>query len=636
MRRVILLILVVISLSIAARADRKAELDWRADPLMIANVSLSARSIALKDVCRRLERQTSAEFFADRRFADVATTIQISSTKLETVMTCIEEITGLQWRLVDDMFFLTEDARGTAVVRWKERYQEARKSELAATTETGVQQWLYDTMPFPPAFDPEWELTPLQREQIAYGNTLSVFTMTPPQIAWLNQALRAGGFRTTAGAPTDILVRESPDLAVRLSAAMVIDSPQGPFVVEKPLTIPAPKPAEPTPAKPVKIDTPTSQAEETPKKSALKGNLEGIWLTGGESGDLTTLLRTAKDRQFNNLFVPVLSAGQTIYPSKVLHPDETPSGPDRLKQIIGAAGKLGMKVHAVLDTTLWGDSTHPAPQAARYSIVQDRNLLDRSFSEQEKWQRAELNTLKPDVGEETPPLPPTEESVYLCPASSQTSRLVKAIAREIASNYAVAGICLDRLEYPQGEPFVVNGRDMSIPFGYTIEVRKEMIRANQLDPIDLDPQSIRTPSDLEAQAAWDKFRRGKLTGLITDVSAEFKAVRPEGICSVSLDLASDAQSPGHWAQIADLDALLPAIDLAATGKQSDFQATNALYAALSKYAAIVPVIRGSDMEGFIDLASALKPPKPDRGWILSGDSSELVKTLEGLLTAGDQ
>lgn len=610
-------------------ADRKAEIDWRSDPLMIANVTVSGRTLTLEQVCRQLSRQTSAQFYVDRRYAGASVTLHIRSAKLETVMTCVEEITRLQWRLVDDMFFLTSNARGTAVVRWNERYQEARKTQLAKTTENRLQEWLYETMPFPPSFDAEWELTPLQREQIAYGNALSIFTMTPPQIGWLNYALRAKGFRTTDDAPpTDLLVREAPDLTARLNAVMIIDSPQGTLIVEKPLSAPEPRTADARPVKPVKTTDVAVDPQEPPKETALGGRLSGIWITDEKPTALSRLLRAAKARGFHDVFVPVLSRGQAIYPSKVLQPGvDRPVGEDRLSVIVETADRLGMRVHAVLDATLWGDATHPAPQPARYVAAQDRNLLDRTYSEQAQWQQGELAAMEADTDARN--LPQADKSVYLCPASSQTARLLKAVAKEIASNYKVAGVCIDRLEYPRSAPFVVNGRDMTPPFGYTIEVRKEMIRAHQIDPIDIDPEGVRSPADLEAQALWDKFRRGKLTGLIAEVSATLKAINPDAVCSVTLDPESDAQSPGHWSQVDGVDALLPTVR-SDTEEESDVQTVNALYAAVSKYAAVVPVLHGGEGEGLADLVASIGAQEHDKGWILRGSMTELTKALEGL------
>lgn len=630
--------LVGVLLSIPAAADRRAETNWRADPLMIANISLSSRSISLKDVCRTLERQTSVEFHVDRRFEDFPVALQLRSVRLETAMTCVEEAAGLQWRLIDDMFFLTKDARGTAVVRWKERYEEARKTHVAETTRSRVQEWLYDVMPFPPAFDYVWNLTPLQREQIAYLNALNVATMTGPQLDWLNYALLSKGFSSPdARVPTDLLVQKAPELEIRMNTAMVIDSPQGVLIVEKPLATPQPKPSE-TATEPAKVDAVTVTEQNPVEKTALKGSLDGIWIGDEKPVDLVALLRTAKARNFDNIFIPVLSRGQTIYPSKALNPDaDEPKGPDRLRAIVDIADRLGLRVHAVIDTTLWGDATHPAPPPAKRTVVQDRNLLDRTYTEQAQWQQTESAALNSNS---TAVTPANDKSVYLCPASSQTARLIKAVAEEIAGGYDVAGICLDRLEYPRAAPFVVNGREMAVPFGYTIEVRKEMIRAHQLDPIDIHPEGT---SDVEERATWDKFRRGKLTGLIAEVAAAFKAIKPEGICSVTLDPQSDSQSPGHWARLSDLDALLPSVKIDATDtglveEQEDVQAVGALYASVSKYSAVAPVIRATDRdrERLIDFASALTSPKPHRGWVLYGSTSELAKLLEGLTTTGDQ
>lgn len=624
--------------SLPSLADRKAETDWRRDPITKADVSVSARTINLKEVCRQFERQTSVEFFVDRRFADVPVALHISSARLETAMTCVEEITGLQWRLVDDMFFLTEDARGTAVVRWEERYREARKSHVSKTTQNLVDEWLYDAMPFPPSFDPMWELTPLQAEQMAYESALSIFTMTRPQLMWLNDALLAHGFRAESALPTDLLIRQSPDLTVKLNAAMLIDSPQGMLIVEKPLTAPTPKPVVEAPPKTAKVETVT---EGPAKETDLKGSLTGIRLTDEKPGDLTNLLKAAKARGFDNILVPVLSRGQTLYPSDVLYPDtaliaEKDRTPDRLKPIVSQAKALGMKVHAVLDATLWGDATHPVPGAASYAVVHDRNLLDRTHSEQAQWQQSESAAMELAPAEAAPA---AEKSVYLCPASSQTARLLKSLVKEIASRYEIAGICIDRLDYPRNEPFVVNGRDMAVPFGYTIEVRKAIIRAHQVDPIDIDLEGARSPEDAESQAVWDRFRRGKLTGLIAEVGQALKETKPDGIVSVVLNPDSDAQSPGHWSQVAEVDAVLPSLGLNDAGEEpmedrADVQAANALYAYVSKYAAVVPMVHGGEKGSavFTGLASALKPGKADRGWILAGDSSSLVKALEGLET----
>lgn len=623
-------------LAVPSFADRKGETDWRTDPIMIANVTISGRTVTLKEVCRQFERQTSVEFYVDRRFAETPIAMHLRSAKLETAMTCIEEVTGLQWRLIDDMFLLTEDARGAAVVRWNERYAEARKSQVARTTESGVQQWLYDMMPFPPSFDPVWNLTPIQREQIAYQNALNVATMTLPQLDWLNYALLSRGFYSAdVRIPTDLLVQKAPNLEVRMNTAMVIESPQGILLVEKPLTAPEPQTEQPPPI-PEKAEVLTVTEKKPVEKTALKDGLEGIWFTDEKPSDLDVLLDTARARNFKHVFVPVLSRGQAMYPSQALYPDSlVPEQPDRLKAVIDAAKQRGMKAYAVLDSTLWGDATHPIPGAANRPIVHDRNLLDRTYAEQAQWQQSELAALS---GDPTAVITPADKSVYLCPASSQTARLVKAVAEEIARKYDVAGICLDRLDYPQSPPFVVNGRDMTVPFGFTIEVRKEMIRAHQIDPIDIDPEEA---SDVEAKALWDKFRRGKLTGLVSEVCAAFKEIKPDGICAVTLNAESDAQSPAHWAQLADVDAVMPTVNMDASipgsmAEHADMRATNVLYTAVSKYSAVVPAmdVHGSTPRTFIGFE--VDPAAPQKGWMLRGNSADLVKTLEMLLTSGDR
>ena len=622
--------------SLPSNADRKAELDWRSDPMMISLVTISGKSISLREICAQLDRQTSAEFNVDRRFAESAISIQASAARLETVMTCVEEVTGLQWRLVDDIFFLTKDARGTAVARWEERYGEARKTEIARTVKTAVSEWLYDTMPFPPSFDPEWELTPLQREQIAYDGALTVATMTRSQLEWLNSALLSKGFKPReTWIPSNLLVTQAPRLGISMTAAMVIDSPSGRFMVESPLTAVPTEPDDDPTTPEMEPRTVTVNVGEPTKEASLPDHLYGIWLTDEKPGDLTALFETAKERNFENVFVPVIRRGQAIYPSRVLTIGEPGSGDeDRLAALIRRADEHGIKVHAVVDATLWGDASHPPPPPARFRASEDRNLLDRTYAEQSKWQQSASAELGPS--NTAPESPETE--VYLCPASSQTARLLRSVVREIASKYDIAGVCLDRVEYARSGPFVVNGRDMSVPFGYTVEVRKEMIRAHQVDPIDVDSEGARSPEDLEAQAIWDRFRRGKLTGLIGETGTALKAIKPDAVFSVTLDFDSDAQSPGRWAQLPGVGAVLPEVRLGATdlghvAEHPDVQSVNALYAAASKYAAVVPLLRdGGDMARLLELIPVISPQQPERGWIFYGGSSELVKTLEAFMS----
>ena len=78
--------LILILTALPLTADRKAELDWRSDLIMQASVSFSEKAVAMKDLCRLLERQTSVEFYVDRRFADTTAAVHISSARLETAM----------------------------------------------------------------------------------------------------------------------------------------------------------------------------------------------------------------------------------------------------------------------------------------------------------------------------------------------------------------------------------------------------------------------------------------------------------------------------------------------------------------------------------------------------------------------
>jgi hypothetical protein len=301
-----------------------------------------------------------------------------------------------------------------------------------------------------------------------------------------------------------------------------------------------------------------------------------------------------------------------------------------------------MKVHAVLDATLWGDDEHPVPPTASFLVLYERSLLGRTFIEQDRWQQAEVKAMQPE--DEVPQLAsPEEKRVYLCPASSRLPRLLASVAEEIAANYDVAGICLDNVDYPKGTPFIVGGEDLSPPYGYTLEVRREMIRLNQVDPIDVDPGSVRDGEDAEAFALWDKFRRGHLTGLLSEVSTVFKARKPDAVFAATLSLDSDAQSPAHWAALAGLDALLPYAhirsrmgDEAAVLPKEDSDAIQGLHRAVVKNAAVIPAVAGLTREALPDqmpaIANVTKTVKDSglKGYILTGDARTLTAALDML------
>ena len=619
--------------------------DWISDERMIASVTISQSAISLKDLCAELGRQTTSEFYVDCRDADTKIAWFADEMQLKTAMLAVESATGLQWRMVGDMFFLSRDSRGAAITRWNERYAEAKKAQLAGIRKSRVKEWVYYAMPFPPSADLPWQLTPLQMEQLAYHQSLLFFTMTPPQLNWLDASLiRAGYIPDDGRTAIDQAASHSLDVPVQFNAAMIVHTNMGDCLVEMPLTAieePAVKePAPPTPTKVVVEQVATSKAE--PKKTNLKDEMKGLWVTDDDVRNVPRLLRKAKTKGFNTLFLPVLTVGHTIYPGKKLPQDRNFKGSDPLKDTIKTAGDLGIKVHAVLDATLWGDVDHPVPTTANYPLLYERNLLGRTFAEQGKWQKDELTAMEPDAA--LPATGPEEKRVYLCPASSQLPRLLSSIAEEIAVNYQVAGICLDGVEYPKGTTFMVGGENLAPPYGYTLEVRREMIRLNQVDPVDVDSSSVRSADDAEVFALWDKFRRGRLTGLVNEVCGAFRAKRADGICSAALDLASDTQSPVHWSSIASLDAILPLAQIRRVSEdeqiftfpKGDEEAVTALHRAVVKNAAVIPAVTGLTSDSLTDqigvAAEVMKVSKNNglKGYVLRGDAKTLTSALDML------
>lgn len=620
--------------------------DWAGDERMIASVALPQKVMSLDETCAELGKQTSSEFYVDRRHGDVEIAWYTGETKLKAAMAVIESMTGLQWRMVGDMFFLSEDASGAAVKRWQERYADARQAHLAGIAREQVKEWVYYAMPFPPKVDRPWELTLLQREQLAYQQSLLLFTMTPPQLYWLETALANQGYPMAEGLTAiDQLAAVSPEIPIRFSAAMVIYSSAGDFLVEMPLsTTESPTEEEPSTPVPAEMEPGLPDPTIPTKKTSLKGELRALWVTDADSERLPDLLKQAKADGFNALFLPAFGRGHAIYPSKLFPQDAKYKGSDLLKKATDTAADLGMKVHAVIEATLWGDADRPVPTAANYPLLYARNLLGRTYVEQEKWQRAELASMRPRAASEASGEPvPGEKYVYLCPASSQLPRLLRSVAEEIAANYKVAGVCLDGVDYPKSTPFFLAGESLAPPFGYTLEVRREMIRLNRVDPVDVDPVEVRTEGDADAWSLWEKFRRERLMGLVSEVCRAFKSKRPDGIFSATLDLASDAQSPVRWSKAEGLDAILPSMEIRQAAEDGAFsysreesRAVGSLHRAVLKNAAVIPAVGGLDADALADQVTALADVAGFaadtglKGLVLRGDTEALSRALEAL------
>ena len=610
--------------------------DWKSDERMIASVTLPRGEITLSDLCAEMGAQTSSEFYVDRRHGDDKIAWEADETKLKTAMAVIESTTGLQWRMVGDMFFLSRDADGVAITHWNERYAEAKKAALAGVARKQVKAWVNRTMPFPAKFDLAWELTPLQREQLAYQQSLLLFTMTPPQLNWLTSFLKKKGFAAEEGRTiVDQLATTLPEIPVKSNAAMLIHGPSGDFLVEMPLAGDTPEEA-PTP-RPAKIEPEPAEQQEAKRIGFQQDDFRGLWITEPDTRSLRTLLAKARMKGFSALFFPAFESGHALYGSASFA--QYKKGSDPLKEACKIASDLGIGVHAVIESTLWGDADHPAPEAAANRLLQDANLLGRTYGDEERWQAAELKALSEGNGGSSD----EEKKVYLCPASSQLPRLLKTAAQEIAAAYPVAGLCLDGVDYAHSKPFVLAGENLAPPFGYTLEVRREMIRINQIDPIDVDPQSVRTEGDAEALALWDKFRRGRLTGLVNEVASAFKTQLPDAKFSARLDMTSDAGSPVHWSKVFGLDALIPSMGIKKlsgadtfTCSKEDEDAVASLHRAVLKNAAVLPAVVGLDSDVLVDQVSALgdavKAVRGNglQGFILQGDSKTLSSALDML------
>jgi len=170
-----------------------------------------------------------------------------------------------------------------------------------------------------------------------------------------------------------------------------------------------------------------------------------------------------------------------------------------------------------------------------------------------------------------------------------------------------------------------------------------MIRANQVDPLDVNSQSAKTAQDMELVRVWEQFRRGRLTGLITDIAGAFRSRNAKGVCSVVVDLDSPDQSPVHWAKIRNVDALIPELEITkptedtpAGYSQEDLDVVSSLQKSVGKNCTVIPAITGLDKESISNQTAAVNSIAlrfKDVGLkalIISGDTDTLILALDSI------
>ena len=238
-----------------------------------------------------------------------------------------------------------------------------------------------------------------------------------------------------------------------------------------------------------------------------------LWVDAYHDGiknrrQIDELIETAKAGSFNALVVQVRRRGDTYYPSAIdpWAPDANP-GFDALAYLIEKAHAAGIQVHAWATTlAIWGRETiFPADPNHTYY------LHGPGTTGEDYW------LMTRDDGEEF-----ATDVYYLDPGHPDVVDYTVSVYAELAANYNLDGVHLDRVRYPYNT------------WGYnpTALARFQAQTGREDVPEPADPQ-------------WEQWRRDQLSGLVRKVYLTVTAINPRLRVSAATSAAGYAPTASY-------------------------------------------------------------------------------------------
>jgi uncharacterized lipoprotein YddW (UPF0748 family) len=335
-------------------------------------------------------------------------------------------------------------------------------------------------------------------------------------------------------------------------------------------------------------------ATPTPFRAAAAEQTRALWvtrttLTSPES--IKQMVAAAEAGGFNTLLVQVRGRGDAYY-SSTIEPraSELTGKPtfDPLATVIAAAHAAGIKVHAWAAVNLVSSSVslpasrdhviYRAPEwlmVPRELMAEMKKIDLRSpayLGRLARWTRAHSSIV---------------EGLYISPLHPAAQDHAAAVLGEIAAKYAVDGIHLDYVRFPNEDfdysPSAIEQFKKAIAGSLTDQQRRDAAAREVLDPAaypNLFPDR------------WSDFRRSRLTAMVIKIRTAVKTARPGVLVSAAVvpdaeqAFASRLQDWRGWIDQSLLDVICP---MAYTAESGIFQ--KQIAAAIS-YAGSRPVWAG--------------------------------------------
>jgi uncharacterized lipoprotein YddW (UPF0748 family) len=294
--------------------------------------------------------------------------------------------------------------------------------------------------------------------------------------------------------------------------------------------------------------------------------LRGLWVLRSSLASpqsIANLVRTAHASGFNTLFVQVRGRGEAFYRSSI-DPragelESQPSQFDPLAEIIAAAHKAGLRVHAWVNVNLVASAAqlpedrthviyrHPDWLMVPRAIVQELKSVDGhspAYSGKiSRWTRQQMDRV---------------EGLYLSPIIPEAADYTVSVIRELAARYDLDGVHLDYIRYPNADfdysRYALTEFRNEIAPTLASPVRAQLDKERSVDPFayaDALPE------------AFTQFRKARLTTLAMRLKSTVERVRPSAIVSAAVVPDPDEAVTGRlqdwrtWIESGILDAICP-------------------------------------------------------------------------------
>jgi len=335
-------------------------------------------------------------------------------------------------------------------------------------------------------------------------------------------------------------------------------------------------------------------AATAPFRGAVPEQTRALWvsrttLTSPES--IRQMVAAAQAGGFNTLLVQVRGRGDAYYASTIEpRAPELAGKPsfDPLATVIADAHAAGLQVHAWVAVNLVSSSVSlPASRDHVIYRAPEWLMVPRELAAEMKkidlrspayvgrlarWTRAHTSIV---------------EGLYTSPLHPAAQDHTAAVIGEIAANYAVDGIHLDYVRFPNED------------FDYSATAMEQFKSAISADLSDRERREAAARETLDPAAyaslfpeRWSDFRRSRLTSLVIKIRTAVKAARPGVIVSAAvipdaqLAFTSRLQDWRGWIDQSLLDVICP---MAYTTEPDTFQKQ---IAAARAYAGSRPVWAG--------------------------------------------